>query len=205
MSTITAAKPQAATPMTGPMSAAYKAAFAAKFDVMMDAIEALYIPGNQSGRIQFRMAWPLLAERIFGAELIGFDETGVTDRARRAVLEDEAEERRLSLLHEIEEIREKTIKNSMLELDYIKSTMTRLGRDMAALIYAENLVEKFLGAPPTVRATPTPAPQAVHVPEPVAEKLDEIAPIAMPEPVKAKPALKLALVFNQVAASPYKG
>jgi hypothetical protein len=182
---------------------AHKATFAPKFDAMIDALESLYIPGNQSGRLNFRAAWPLLAPKVFPPDLMSFDEKGSTDKAKRAALEDEAEGKRQALIAEFLDIREKSIKNSMLELDFIKSTMNKLGRDVAALIYNETLMDKFMPLAPSERqATPVAEKPVVAAPveQQVQDKLDEVTPIAVTPPPQQQRRVNLSATFNYLAA-----
>lgn len=150
------------------------------------ALEILYIKGNISGRLKFMEEWPDAAYSIFGPELIGFDTEGVQDRQRRAVLEDEAEGRRVQLLEIVSTVEEKSAKAGALITDYVRDVINGLGRETALLMYSPWVVDKFIQASPEKPARPVvkKAPSPIEAaPEPVfavsAEEM-KIAPI--PEP-----------------------
>ncbi|MGB0719506.1 MAG: hypothetical protein ACPGRX_03480, partial [Bdellovibrionales bacterium] len=69
-----------------------------QYPAFCEALEVLYIKDNISGRLKFLEHWPAAAAYVFGDALIGFDTHGTQDRAARATLEGEAEDRRLDLL-----------------------------------------------------------------------------------------------------------
>lgn len=114
-----------------------------EFEAFFEALEVLYIRGNISGRLNFGEAWPAAARYVFGVELIGFDRDGVDDRARRSVLEEEADARRVALLEIAETLEERSVEKSALQGEYIESVVNRFDKDLMLLLYAPKIVERF--------------------------------------------------------------
>ena len=114
------------------------------YEEFRNALEILYIRGNLGGRLNFLEAWPVAAQRIFGDELIAQDRDGTTDRERRGVLEEEAEERRLALLEHASDVHEKSVDRGSLLVEYVEKVVKELGRDLALLVYSEKVVNRFI-------------------------------------------------------------
>jgi len=148
------------------------------------ALDILYLQGNLSGRLNFLERWPHVARYLFGDELIGFDHDGTKDVERRAALEIEAETRRLSLLDIVETFQARSVEKSVLQTEYVQKTVESLGRDLALLLYAPKIVDRFIAAP-----APPPIVQEDVVSvanETPVEVRDELPPVAKaPEPVAA--------------------
>ena len=113
------------------------------YDALCDALDTLYLMKNLSGRLNFLEAWPIVAERIFGDELIQCDTQGTDDLERRAVLEEEAEDRRIALLEQAQEIRGNSVHKGVLQIEYVEKTVKEMGRDLALLVYSERIVNRF--------------------------------------------------------------
>ncbi|MAF98149.1 MAG: hypothetical protein CMH26_05895 [Micavibrio sp.] len=135
-----------------------------EFDALQDALHTLYIPGNQSGRIHFTQSWPQIANYLFDAQLIHYDTHGATDKAHRDQLELEAIQRLDDLLVSIEGIVEKSAKSGVLQVEFVQPLVNKLGRDLALLVYNEEIVNRF--APETVQTAPEEAaPTQTHTPD----------------------------------------
>lgn len=169
-----------------------------RYEAFLDALETLYIKNNLGGRNAFSKEWPQAARYIFGAELMGYDADGATDRDHRAVLEGEAEVRRLALVETALKLEEKSVDKGALQLGYVEDLVKELGRDVALLLYAPKIVDRFI-PPPVVKEEPVPA-AAPTAPQPpprpvvktMPEALDDIRPIsvepqAAPAPVSEPP------------------
>lgn len=114
------------------------------YDEFREALDILYLQRNLSGRLNFLEAWPVAAKYIFGDELIQNDDEGAEDLERRAVLEEEAEDRRLVLLEIAETIHEKSVHKGTLEVEYVEEIVKGIGRSLALLLYSEKIVDRFL-------------------------------------------------------------
>lgn len=128
--------------------------FNENFDELCAAIECLYIPGNQSGRIHFSQQNPQAARLILGAELMGFDINGTDDFEARARYEHEAQVKQAQILKDLSEVKERTVVDGMLQKDYVADTIERLGRDFAALVFSADIMAKNA---PQKEITPAPA------------------------------------------------
>ena len=117
---------------------------AEKFHDLWDALKTLYIKGNQSGRIYFNKEWPIIAEYLFGQELVGFDTSGAGDKERRNALEAEAEEKQFGLLGLLEEIEDKSAKDGVLQTDYVDKVVQTLGRPISLLVYERKIVNRVI-------------------------------------------------------------
>lgn len=126
------------------VSNAGQAALSDRLPHFAEALGVLYIRNNLSGRNKFRERWPEAASFLFGPELIKFDDEGVEDedRARRAVLEDEASGRRAALLAKIAEIPHKSVLAGALEFDYVGDVLDMYNPDIALLLYKEEIIER---------------------------------------------------------------
>ncbi len=157
----------------------------------LEALDILYIRGNLSARILFLKNWPAAARYIFGEELIAFDTEGIKDRQRLAELENEAEARREALLQIVSTLEAKSLHDGLLQLEYVEGIVRSLGRDLALLMYAEGIVNRFVPVALTaplleeveeeVPAVPEPVVQA-PAPPPVLEPHVEKAPVISPVP-----------------------
>ncbi|MGH1399031.1 MAG: hypothetical protein ACRBCT_07445 [Alphaproteobacteria bacterium] len=182
----------------------------------LEALEILYIRDNVSGRLGFVKAWPAAAVYVFGAELMGFDRDGVSDPGRRAVLEDEAEERRLVLVGFAEEVEEKSRHQGALQAEYVQGVVERLGRDLALLYYDAAIVERFLPKAPAVEEVAefaaAPEDVVIHeshsfVPEAPASKAPPVVPVVgetMPNPVVEPEVVKPKTVSGTMTFVPSK-
>lgn len=116
------------------------------------AVDTLYISGNMSGRHHFTKEWPEAAMYIFGEELIRFDTEGTSDYERRALLENEAEDRRMHLLDILDSFAENSVSKGALQMDYVEKVIKDLGREVSLLVYHSRIVDKVLGFASTVPA-----------------------------------------------------
>jgi hypothetical protein len=112
-----------------------------------DALEILYIKGNVSGRLHFAHEWPAPAQYIFGDELQGMDAEGTRDKPRRAALEQEAESRRIALLDTVMTLETKSAERGIMNMEYVRDTITNYGRATSLLLYASKIVDRFLPPP----------------------------------------------------------
>jgi hypothetical protein len=112
------------------------------YAALKDALETLYIKNNISGRIVFIKAWPSAAKYILGEEVIRFDTEGGGDREVRAILEEEAEERRLRLLEIVETLEERSVEKGVLQKEYVESVIAEFGTEIAALLYDAKILER---------------------------------------------------------------
>lgn len=119
-----------------------RAAYSGKVEEFRQAIGMLYIKNNASGRNKFRLKWPDVAVYIFGEQLIDYDNSGVTDRAHRAKLEEEALVRRYELQQILTEFEDKSVKAGALEFAYVGDLIDKLGTSVAKYMYAENIIER---------------------------------------------------------------
>lgn len=176
------------------------------YDDFYEALDILYISGNLSGRLHFSEAWPAAAQFLFGDDLMGYDRDGTNNVDHRVALEEEAEERRLALLNEVENLEQNSVNSSVLQIEYVQKLVERLDRDMALLIYSPKIVDRFLEPPvevvpapddvaegaavadvPAAPAEPVDPPSVVQpvsqpVSQPVVEPISKPAPQAVPEP-----------------------
>lgn len=183
-----------------------------RYNTFLDAIQTLYIRNNLGARIHFTKEWPAAAQHIFGAELLGYDADGVTDRERRAVLEDEAEGRRLELEEAARTLEDKSVNKGALQLEYVGPLVKSLGRELALILYSPRIVDRFIPPPappapkaeeirpqeavsaaaaPVEKPVPPPVPQPVERPiVPISNSMDHVMPISVeprPQPVPAAP------------------
>ena len=119
-----------------------------QFDEFKEALEILYVIGNQSGRIQFTKKWPVAAEHVLGAELLLHDNEGSPDKERRAELESDADMRRIALLEFMDNLEENSVDKGAVQIEYVKEHVERMGRDLSLLIYGSKLVDRFIAPPP---------------------------------------------------------
>lgn len=138
-----------------------------------DALESLYIKGNQSGRLHFAQKWPQAARHVFGAELMGFDKTGTQDKDRRAALEEEAEERRVKLAEIVTTLEKRCVVEGVLDLEYVRDVALKFGREMAGDLFAPRLIDRIF-PPQEEKLT---APKPVSAQEGAAEAL----PVSVPK------------------------
>lgn len=146
-----------------------------RFAEFREALESLYILGNQSGRIHFMGKWPETGAWIFGADLLRYDQDGAKDREHRAQLEAEADARRLELIGIVETLEKQSVKEGSLQTEFVQGLVNKFGRALALHLYAEKIVDRF--APPP--------PKPVSESEPVAA-----APVAPPVPPPAPPVVE---------------
>lgn len=120
----------------------------AHFGAFKEALEVFCIVANISGRIQFAQKWPAAAAHILGDALMHYDREGVEDRDHRAALEQDAEDRRVALLEMIDGIEGKSVQSGVLQVDYVREHIEKMGRDAALLVYNHTIVDRFI--PPAV-------------------------------------------------------
>ncbi len=125
--------------------------FSPELDELCAALERLYIKGNLSGRLNFRVKFPYAAPLVFGCDLLGYDEEGTKDKKHRAKLEAEAVVRRGELLTELEEIKDNSLENGMLNEGYARSIFDRFGKEFTSYVYSKEVIERF--APPQEEKT----------------------------------------------------
>lgn len=142
------------------------------FPTFYNGLEILYIKNNASGRLKFLQAWPAAAAYIFEINLMESDQYGGMDKESRAILEDQAEERRIALHHALEDIENKSVENGVLRLEYVEALIHDLGRDIAQYVYTSNIVNRVF-PPSDTGASTTPA-------------ADKPSPIASPSPQPSK-------------------
>lgn len=160
-----------------------------RYPELLDAVQTLYIKGNMGGRVNFIKSWPAVAGHILGAELIAFDTEGTDDFERRAVLEEEAEDRRHAFAELLKTLEAKSVDKGALQLEYVEGLITGWGRDIAELVYADRLVDRFLGPAPkreVVEEAPVeqPVPSPVQEVAPVHVDADSVKPISVEPDVK---------------------
>ena len=121
-----------------------------RFNDVWEALKALYIKGNQSGRIHFLKAWPDIAEFLMHEDLIAFDTRGVDHDKReyRDQIEAEAENKRLSLLALFDELEENSVQSGALDVEYVEKVVQALGRKIALYVYSEKIVSRFIPPSP---------------------------------------------------------
>ncbi len=139
-----------------------------RIKAFQDALELLYIKSNISGRLHFAHEWPAPAQLIFGEELYGMDCEGTSDRSRRSALEEKAETRRIALLHTVKTLENKSAERGVMNMDYVRDTITNYGRATSLLLYSPKIVDRFIPPPAGGDATQE-KPQhtgAYIVPEP---------------------------------------
>lgn len=171
-----------------------------RYPELLEAVDALYIKNNISGRNIFTSAWPTAALHIFGDELSRFDREGVPDRERRAVLEGEAEDRRLVMLDMLVTLEANSVVAGVLQADYVQGVVQKMGRKLALDVYARWVVDRFIAPPP--EEMPVPEVESVKIgdlvveartaapprrPPPPADPMDHIKPISVEPPVQAPP------------------
>ncbi|NCT40236.1 MAG: hypothetical protein GW778_01045 [Alphaproteobacteria bacterium] len=179
------------------------------YEGFLDALDLLYIKSNLSGRLKFYESWPFVARYLFGDELIGFDHDGTIDIERRRVLEEEAEVKRLALLELVQTVEAKSVEKSVLQIEYVEALVKKLGREMALLIYAPKIVDRYLPASteqdetvddnPDDFAVPKPRPSDIPdefasapplkpiVPD-IDDDMDAVQPISVDQPQPEEPA-----------------
>ena len=118
--------------------------FSSELDELCAALERLYIKGNLSGRLNFRVKFPHAAPLVFGSALLGYDAEGTKDKKHRAKLEAESVLRRGELLTDLEEIRDNSLENGALNEKYARSVLERYGRDFTRYIYSEEVINKLM-------------------------------------------------------------
>lgn len=118
-----------------------------KFEALLDALETLYIKNNISGRLQFAKQWPDAAIFLFGDELVRYDREGTSERERRQELEEQADDKRLSLIEILNTLEEKSVVKGALDIPYVQALIKELGRKMALLVYSRRIVDRIMPPP----------------------------------------------------------
>lgn len=127
-----------------PVSTPSRAAFSDKLEDLGEALSILYILRNRSGRNNFRKKWPLIAEYLFGEELITFDENGVSfdELSLMGELEKKADEKWAALKHVISELPERSVSAGALQFDFVGQVIDQFGATIATFLFAENIIER---------------------------------------------------------------
>ncbi|MGB4107875.1 MAG: hypothetical protein WBK55_08785 [Alphaproteobacteria bacterium] len=141
---------------------------------LKDAVDTLYIKNNLGGRNQFSVAWPAAAIYVLGEELSRFDREGAPDKERRAVLEAEAEERRVALLDTLVTLEKKSLLTGTLQVEYVQGVVLQLGRPLALEVYARWLVDRFIA--PSPEELPPPEVESVKIGDVVVEARAPVPP-----------------------------
>lgn len=155
-----------------------------RYPELLEAVESLYIRNNISGRNQFTSAWPEAALHVFGEELSRFDRIGTHDKERRAVLEIEADDRRIDMLDMLKTIQAKSVVAGILQADYVQGLVHKMGRKLALDVYARWIVDRFIEPPPEERTVPV--VESVKIGDLVVEARASV-PFRRPPPVQADP------------------
>jgi hypothetical protein len=167
-----------------------------QYPVFLEALELLYVGENLSGRLMFLKEWPHAAQFIFGFELIEYDIKGTQDIARRRVLEDEADGRRVQFLDLLTDIENKSVDKGALKKQHIEYVVNTIGLEASQYIYAARTLEKLYPSiqPPEQVPEQAPMPEqpvaAPPPPPPPAPPMPPPAPPA-PAPVLSEPEIKL--------------
>ncbi|MBP7722658.1 MAG: hypothetical protein KA155_08995 [Alphaproteobacteria bacterium] len=161
---------------------AEKALTAERYPELMEAVESLYIRNNISGRNMFTLAWPEAAQLIFGEELSRFDRIGTHDKERRAVLEIEADDRRIEMLDMLKTIEAKSVVAGILQADYVQGAVVKMGRKLALDVYSRWIVDRFIEPPPEERTVPV--VESVKIGDLVVEARASV-PLRRPPPAQA--------------------
>lgn len=119
-----------------------------RFGEFKEALEALYMFKNHSGRLHFMEKWPETGTWIFGADLLRYDQEGTTDIEHRAALEEEAETRRAELIAIMESLEAQSVKDGALQTQYVQELVNKFGRDLSLHLYREKVVDRFAPPPP---------------------------------------------------------
>jgi len=149
------------------------ALLAERFDEFKEALETLYILANMAGRNNFNKAWPLVAQRVLGAELIDYDLNGAKDLERRSELEVEAETRRIELLEALDGVEDKSVHAGALQIEYVQQLVGSLGRELALYVYAKPIVDRFI--PPSAEEAGGAAVQPAEQGKPVRSRDEAIS------------------------------
>ncbi len=167
--------------MSSPTASSENKLTSDRYADFVEALDTLYIKNNIGGRNQFTLAWPDVAVYVFGAELLQYDRDGTQDRDRRAVLEEEADDRRGALLETLLTIEVKSVDKGALQLEYVQGLINQLGRNVALLVYGRWLVDRFIPPPPSEIQPVAPAQtRAAEKPVmPPANSMDHIKPISV--------------------------
>ena len=169
-----------------------------KLDAFKEALEVLYLIANRSGRVHFAKNWPVAAGYLMGDVLLEYDREGAPSREECAELESAAEDRRIALLDILDTLEDKSVEEGALQTEYVQTLIEKFGRDMALLIYAPKIVDRFAPPPPGESAQalqdppPPPAPEPPIEeppvedlpvePPPLADPLEDVKPIDTPPP-----------------------
>jgi hypothetical protein len=169
-----------------------------RFEAFVQALETLYIKGNQGARITFNREWPAAARFAFGQELIDCDTSGTPDRERRKILEDDAENRRLELIDIAATLESKSVDKGILQVEYVEALVKNLGRDLSLVLYSPRVVDRFMPPPVAleiplepVAAPPRQEPPISRTIEPATiNTLDQVQPISLAPPKIETPVVK---------------
>lgn len=145
-----------------------------RYAELLEAVESLYIKNNISGRNQFTSAWPEAALHIFGDELSLFDREGTTDKERRAVLESEADDRRILMFDMLATIEKASVVAGVLQAEYVQGVIYKMGRKLALDVYARWIVDRFIAPPP--EEMPVPEVESIKIGDLVVEARAPLPP-----------------------------
>jgi hypothetical protein len=170
-----------------------------QYPVFLEALELLYVGENLSGRLMFLKEWPHAAQFIFGFELIEYDIKGTQDIARRRVLEDEADGRRVQFLDLLTDIENKSVDKGALKKQHIEYVVNTIGLEASQYIYAARTLEKLY---PSIQP-PEQVPEQAPMPEqPVAAPPPPPPPAPPPMPPAAPPAPAPVLSEPEIKLGP---
>lgn len=167
--------------------------FSDSIEDLLDALECLYVIDNLSGRLQFRKNWPPIAPLIFPANLMHIDEFGSSDKPYRTKLEEEADTIRIGLIEKIKSIQEEHHISGALNAAKTKTFIEELGKDAAAHIFQQHIIQKLCPTLASVQKT-EPAPKSKPTPK-APPKPAEPTPETLPEKISYK------TLFNTAAQS----
>ncbi len=194
----------------------------AHFPAFHEALELLFIESNISGRNKFSALWPEAALWIFGEDLMRFDTQGAVDRTYRAALEEEAEDRRLTLLSLLENLQNKCVVYGVLQTERVQGLVEKMGRGTSLYVFDQKIVDRFApsveaasaGAPcdtvtetPSARAVPAFEAKGEVIPEMLDDPFGSVQPISLDVgPVKApqEPVAPLPLVGEDPPPAPVR-
>lgn len=120
--------------------------FSDKKDSFIEALECLYVPNNQGGRLMFAEQWPAAAERIFSDELVHYDYEGVKneeDREKRAELEEKSNVLREEMLQIFDNVESRLVVYGSLQIEELDKIMQQIDRPIAEYVFSERFVDRY--------------------------------------------------------------
>lgn len=117
------------------------AIFSEHLHIFREAVERLFIIGNQSGRNHFRQKYFQAALFLFGPALMDYDASGTPDFEFREKLERQAEARRIELLNILQNINDISVQKGALNVEYVHQVVDYVGMKTAEFIYADRVID----------------------------------------------------------------